>query len=75
MKRNKTNSGHYADSRDLYPEAGGPVGVRKPRRNYWGNLFEEDIFREESTEKHNYDFSDYDPEDDHSSYYDQDGYD
>ena len=44
----------------------------KPRRNYWGNLDDEDTFDENenilSTE--DYDYSDYDIEDDHDSYYD-----
>ena len=44
----------------------------KPRRNDWGNLDDEDTFDENenimSTE--DYDYSDFDVEDDHDSYYD-----
>lgn len=50
------------------------IGQRKPRRNYWGNLYEEDIYRENRVEQQNYDYSDYDPEDDNDNFYDQDGY-
>ena len=43
----------------------------KPRRDYWGNIYDEDTFDENanimSTE--NYDYSDFDTEDDHDSYY------
>lgn len=48
--------------------------MRKPRRNYWGNLYDDDIYREERVEEQNYDYSDYDPEDDNDSFYDHDGY-
>lgn len=50
------------------------IGQRKPRRNYWGNLYEEDIYRENRAEEQNYDYSNYDPEDDNDSFYDHDGY-
>ena len=50
------------------------ISQRKPRRNYWGNLYEEDIYRENRVEQQNYDYSDYDPEDDNDNFYDQDGY-
>lgn len=50
------------------------IGQRKPRRNYWGNLYEEDIYRENRVEEQHYDYSDYDPEDDNDSFYDHDGY-
>ena len=43
----------------------------KPRRNYWGNLYDEDTLDENrnimSTEY--YDYSDFDSEDDHDAYY------
>ena len=48
--------------------------MRKPRRNYWGNLYDDDIYREDRVEEQNYDYSDYDPEDDNDNFYDQDGY-
>ena len=50
------------------------IGQRKPRRNYWGNLYEEDVYRENRVEEQNYDYSNYDPEDDNDSFYDHDGY-
>ena len=50
------------------------ISHRKPQRNYWGNLYEEDIYRENRVEQQNYDYSDYDPEDDNDNFYDQDGY-
>lgn len=50
------------------------IGQRKPRRNYWGNLYEEDIYRENRAESQDYDYSNYDPEDDNDSFYDHDGY-
>ena len=50
------------------------IGQRKPRRNYWGNLYEEDIYRENRVEEQNSDYSNYDPEDDNDSFYDHDGY-
>ena len=50
------------------------IGQRKPRRNYWGNLYEEDIYRENRVESQDYDYSNYDPEDDNDSFYDHDGY-
>lgn len=57
------------------PEPDGHPTYHKPRRNYWGNLFEEDTFNEEPSRPQNYDYSNFDPEDDHSSYYDNDSYD
>lgn len=48
----------------------------KPRRNYWGNLYEEDTYKEEYNHTTpSYDYSDFDSEDDNSSYYDSNGYD
>ena len=44
------------------------IGQRKPRRNYWGNLYEEDIYRENRVESQDYDYSNYDPEDDNDSF-------
>ena len=52
----------------------GGIGQRKPWRNYWGNLYEEDIYRENRVESQDYDYSNYDPEDDNDSFYDHDGY-
>lgn len=44
----------------------------KPRRNYWGNLYDEDTYNENRNimSAGNYDYSDYDRNDDHDSYYD-----
>ena len=41
----------------------------KPRRNYWGNLYEEDTMDESASINgiEDYDFADYDREDDHDS--------
>ncbi len=47
----------------------------QPRQNYWGNLHEEDTYDEELSLPQNYHYSDFDPEDDHSSFYDSYGYD
>lgn len=55
--------------------ADGRVGTHKPRRNYWGNIHEEDIYTEEISEPLYYDYADYDEEDDHDSYYDREEYD
>lgn len=43
----------------------------KPRRDYWGNLYNEDTFYENANimATENYDYSDFDTEDDHDSYY------
>lgn len=44
----------------------------KPRRNYWGNLDDDDTFDENKNimSIEDYDYSDFDEEDDHDSYYD-----
>lgn len=73
MAKNKHKGGKYT-SVDM-PEPDGHSTYHKPRRNYWGNLFDEDTYNEEISISQNYDYSDYDPEDDHSSYYDNDNYD
>ena len=59
--------------RDIY--SGGlsdKVKDIKPRRNYWGNLYDDDTFDENINimSTGNYDYSDFDSEDDHDSYYD-----
>lgn len=43
----------------------------KPRRDYWGNIYDEDTFDENANimATENYDYSDFDSEDDHDSYY------
>lgn len=72
MRTNKSKRQH---SEVNMPVPDGHPTLHRPRRNYWGNLKEEDIFREEVESKSFYDYSDYDSEDDHSSYYDSDSYD
>lgn len=47
---------HYA-SVDNNPVPDGKVGIHKPRRNYWGNLYDQDRFDEVETESMNYDIS------------------
>lgn len=58
-----------------YPVPDGRPGLHRPRRNYWGNLVEEDIYREEESKPQFYDYFDFDSEDDCSSFYDSDNYD
>ena len=43
----------------------------KPRRDYWGNIYDEDTFDENANimATENYDYSDFDSEDDHDSFY------
>ncbi len=59
----------------LYPVPDGHPARHRPRRNYWGNLYDEDTFDED---KHNIssasDTALYDAEDDHDSYYESDRY-
>ncbi len=71
MKKHKNKQSYYNDN---MPVPDGHPSYHRPRRNYWGNLIEEDIFREEIESKSFYDYSDYDSEDDHSSYYDHESY-
>ena len=59
--------------RDIY--SGGlsnKVKDVKPRRNYWGNLYDDDTFDENINimSTGNYDYSDFNSEDVHDSYYD-----
>ena len=65
--------GNYSSA--SYPDPDGHPTRHRPRRNYWGNLFEEDRYVED---RHNFnadsDRALYDAEDDHDSYYDSDGY-
>ena len=70
MKQRKSNS-----SISNYLEPDGHPTRHRPRRNYWGNLKEEDTYQEEVSKPQYYDYSNYDSEDDHSSYYDNDSYD
>ena len=58
-----------------YPSTDGHPTRHRPRRNYWGNLYDEDTFDED---RHNVtinsDAALYDAEDDHDSYYESDNY-
>ena len=58
-----------------YPSPDGHPTRHRPRRNYWGNLYDEDTFDED---RHHFtedsDTALYDAEDDHDSYYESGGY-
>ena len=73
MVKNKHKGGKFSSVE--MPEADGHPTFHKPRRNYWGNLYNEDTYNEEVSHTQNYDYSDFDVEDDHSSFYDIDNYD
>ncbi len=73
MAKTKYKGGKFS-SVDM-PEPDGHPTFHKPRRNYWGNLYDEDTYTEEVSHNQNYDYSDFDAEDDHSSFYDNDNYD
>lgn len=67
---------HLQSSSDSYPVPDGHPTRHRPRRNYWGNLYNEDTFDED---RHNFsgasDSALYDAEDDHDSYYESGNYD
>lgn len=71
-KHSKNSAGGYASAKMPTPD--GKSTRHRPRRNYWGNLFDEDTYQEEKSERQYYDYSNYDSEDDGSSYYDNDAY-
>lgn len=73
MSKKRSRSGSFSTADN--PIVDGKSSRHRPRRNYWGNLKEEDTYQEEHVVSRNYDYSDYDPEDDASSYYENDGYD
>lgn len=58
-----------------YPVPDGHPTRHRPRRNFWGNLYEEDTIDEDY---HNFssasDTALYDAEDEHDSYYESNGY-
>lgn len=70
MKKYKSNSYTSVDM----PVLDGHPSYHRPRRNYWGNLKEEDTYKEDEDTISSYDYSNYDCEDDHSSYYENDSY-
>lgn len=55
-----------------HPVKDGKSTNHRPRRNYWGNLKEEDTYRENFHASFNYDHSNHDHEDDHDGFYDND---
>ena len=60
---------------DSYENIDGQQYGRKVRRNMHGNLFDLPTLDEDALVNLNYDYSDFDSEDDHDSYYDSEGYD
>ncbi len=58
-----------------YEQIDGQTYDRKVRRNSQGNLIDLPTFDEEAPVGLYYDYSDFDAEDDHDSYYDSDSYD
>ena len=75
MAKRNLNGHHYPSSRNTSPDNRAACH-HKPRRNYWGNLHDEDTYDEEAYDMGRYDgiSSLYDSEDDHDSYYDSDSY-
>ena len=69
MEHNK----HYADVE--FPNPDGKSTRHRPRRNYWGNLYNEDTYDEERHSFNDHGSALYDAEDDHDSYYESGGYD
>lgn len=58
-----------------YPSPDGHPTRHRPRRNYWGNLYDEDTFDEDSHSNiADCDTALYDSEDDNDSYYESSGY-
>ena len=70
-KQSRVKRNHY-HSIDKNPIINTRIGIVKPRRDYWGNMYEEDTYDENATESLDYDYSDYDSEDDIDSYYNND---
>ena len=60
---------------DSYENIDGQKYGHKVRRNSHGNLINLPTFDEEAPVSLNYDYSDFDSENDHNSYYDSAGYD
>lgn len=67
---------HYFDpySTAEYPVPDGKLTKHRPRRNYWGNLSEEDTYSEDTLSSPDYDYSSLDYEDDHDNFYNDDNY-
>ena len=76
MKKKNLYRNDY--SSDFHPNSDGTAAVyHKPRRDYWGNLYDEDTIEggENPYIDENGADSLFDTEDDHDCYYDSDGYD
>lgn len=58
-----------------YPTPDGKSTRHRPRRNYWGSLYDEDTYDEERHKFNDHGSALYDSEDDHDSYYESGGYD
>lgn len=58
-----------------YPTPDGKSTRHRPRRNYWGNLYDEDTYDEDRHRFNDNSSPLYDSEDDHDSYYESGGYD
>ena len=76
----KKSRNHYRDDycRDFHPKSDGTAPVyHRPRRNYWGNLYEEDTLDGVKPSYVDEDSSNslFDSEDDHDCYYETEGYD
>jgi hypothetical protein len=74
MSKKYTGGYSSRNQKSSMPVQDGKVTRHKPRRNYWGNLYEDDTYKEETHYTPNYDYSDYDENDDHDSYYDNSNY-
>lgn len=68
----KEASGNYSTIE--YPIPDGKATRHRPKRNYWGNLSEEDTYIEDKISSSEYDYSSLDYEDDHDNYYNEDSY-
>ena len=66
-KKSKIEGGRYATVN--YPNPTKYIKDCKPRRKYWGNLYDEDTYKEDELKQYDYDYSDYDREDDHDYTY------
>ena len=77
MARGKKNYHNISRSYlpNSYENIDGQQYGRKVRRNAQGNLIDLPTFDEDAQVSLNYDYSDFDSEDDHDSYYDSEGYD
>lgn len=76
MTRNK-NKYRYDSSSEFHPRSNGQAAYyHKPRRNHWGNLFDEDTLEGNRETYQDYSGSNslYDSEDDNDSFYGSDSW-